>query len=145
VRIVDTNLLLYAVDSTSPHHRRARAWLEDILSDGDPVGFPSIVLTAFVRISTLRAFSLSPLTPGAAAAHVDSWLSAPGASVTDPGPEYWRIFRELLVTVDARGNLVTDAHIAAIASERSGTVYSADMDFGRFPGLRWVNPLLQPP
>jgi uncharacterized protein len=117
------------------------AWLKGTLSDGDPIGFPSIVLTAFMRSSTLRALSSAALSPAAAAAHVDGWLSVPSASVTNPGPAHWRIFRDLVVAIDGRGNLVTDAHIAAIAIERAGAVYSADMDFARLPGVRWVHPL----
>jgi predicted nucleic acid-binding protein len=39
------------------------------------------------------------------------------------------------------GDLTSDAHVAALALEHGGTVYSQDADFARFPGVRWIDPL----
>jgi predicted nucleic acid-binding protein len=41
----------------------------------------------------------------------------------------------------AGGNLVSDAHLAALAVEHGATLHSTDRDFSRFDGLRWENPL----
>lgn len=62
-----------------------------------------------------------------------------------PGDRHWQVFRNLLKSAGAAGNLTSDAHLAALAIERGATVYSADNDFGRFAGLRHVNPLVRSP
>lgn len=141
MRIVDLNVLLYAVNREAEHHAACRAWLERALTDDEPVGFPWVVLLGFLRVATrLRVF---PAAIGVedAIRVVDAWLAAPSARlVSETGEDHWRLLRALLGEVGTAGNLTTDAHLAAIAITNGATLVSCDADFARFRGLRWENP-----
>jgi hypothetical protein len=142
VRLPDANLLLYAYDSSSAHHERARRWLEEQLSGVETFAFAWVVLLAFVRlVSNPRVFE-SPLPIGDALGAVDAWLAAPCATVVHPGPRHLVVLRQLLEPVGTGGNLTSDAHLAALALEHDAELCSADADFSRFPGIRWSNPLV---
>lgn len=136
--LIDANLLIYAIDSDSPHHGRARPWLERVLSGTDPVALPWIVILAFVRVTTRNGIMRRPLPVAAALAYVQSWLEQPAIA---PGAHHWSILCRLLEATGTAGNLTSDAHIAALAIERGATVCSTDHDFARFAGIRHVNPL----
>ena len=139
--LIDANLLLYAVNKDLPQHRLARGWLEVTFSGSDPVGLPWVVILAFLRISTSRRVFERPLEAAAATNLVATWLDQPCVAAIGPGSRHWAILRTLLEQTGMAGNLTTDAHIAALALEHGCSVYSADNDFKRFPGLRHVNPL----
>ena len=139
--IVDANVLLYAVDASSPFHQPAKAWLETALNEPARVGLPWASLLAFQRISTHPRASLSPLTPGMAWSFVTDWLDAEATWVPVPGERHVEILRDLIVAGDLRGNLVSDAYLAALAIEHGLGVCSADSDFARFPQINWMNPL----
>jgi uncharacterized protein len=141
--IVDANVLLYAVDAGSPFHRSARDWLETSLNEPVRVGLPWAFLLAFQRISTHPRASASPLTPHEAWSFVAEWLDADATWVPVPGERHAEIIRDLIVAGDLRGNLVTDAHLAALAIEHGVGVCSTDSNFARFPQISWVNPILQ--
>jgi len=139
--IVDASLLLYAVDTTSPFHERARTWLEAQLSGSRRVGLPWPSLLAFARIASHPRALAAPLAPAEAWALVDDWLAAEVAWVPAPGPGHAAVLGELVRRHDVRGNLVPDAHLAALALEHGTAVCSADSDFARFTDVRWENPL----
>ena len=139
--VSDVNILLYAYDSSSTHHERARSWLEGRLSGVEALGFCWPVLLAFVRLATNPRIFESPLPVGEALDIVDSWLAAPPATVIHPGPRHAVLLRQLLEPLGTAGNLTTDAHLAALALEHDAELCSADADFSRFAGLRWTNPL----
>jgi hypothetical protein len=138
--IVDANVLLYAIDSESPFHGAARTWLEQALEGPTRIGFPWVTLTAFLRISTHPRASAEPLTPAEAWSFVKDWLAAEPAWIPGPTPRHAEVLERLVIEGDLRGNLVTDAHLATLAIEHGVGVCSADSDFARFPGVRWVNP-----
>lgn len=140
MRVVDANVLLYAVNADTRHHASSRRWLDSALSGADTVGFTWLAVTAFVRSSTKDGLFANPLTPDEAMEQVRRWLDAPGARITEPGAEHVTILQRLLAEVGSGGNLVSDAHVAAVAIEHRAEVVSFDADFGRFPGLRWVRP-----
>jgi toxin-antitoxin system PIN domain toxin len=142
VILVDANLLIYALDSDSPHHARARPWLERVLSGTAPVGLPWIVILAFIRLTTRPGIMRRPLPLSDAIAYVDSWLRQPCVEAIAPGEHHWPILSAMLETTGAAGNLASDAHIAAMALERGAKVCSADHDFARFSGITHVNPLV---
>jgi hypothetical protein len=142
VIVVDANLLIYAIDSDSPHHVRARPWLERTLSGTVPVGLPWIVILAFVRLTTRPGILYRPLPLANAIAYVDSWLEQPSVEIVAPGEHHWQIFSRLLEATGTAGNLTSDAHIAALALERGARICSADHDFARFPGVKHINPLI---
>ena len=139
--VLDANLLIYAYNSGSAHHRKARAWLEKTLSEIDAVGLPWQAVSAFLRVMTNRRLPGEHFIVEEAAGMIDLWLSHPNVQVLAPGENYWRLFRRMIVEGRASGPLVSDAEIAALTIEYGGVLYTADRDFARFPGLRWENPL----
>jgi toxin-antitoxin system PIN domain toxin len=141
VILLDANLLIYAIDSDSPHHQRARPWLERTLSGTEPVGLAWIVILAFIRITTRHGIMRHPLPSADALAYVQSWLQQPCVEIVVPGEHHWPIFCHMLEITGTAGNLTSDAHIAALALERGARICSTDHDFARFPGIRHVNPL----
>lgn len=141
MRLLDANILLYAVDERSPFHPRIRAWLEDRLSEAEPVGFAWVALLAFIRISTRANLMARPLTTEEALGIVESWLSQPNVIVLHPTDRHAALLRGLLQEVGSGGNLTSDAHLAALAIEYGADLCSLDGDFARFKGMRWVNPL----
>ena len=138
--LVDTNVLLYAVNRRLPQHRPARRWIEAALSGDEPVGLAWMALLAFVRIVTRPALSPRPLTADAAFDLVDAWLSAPAATVVAPTTRHAALVRGLLSESGTAGNLVVDAHLAALAVEHRARICTFDRDFARFRGLRWFTP-----
>jgi len=141
VKVVDLNLLLYAVNRDSVHHTRAKAWLERTLSADEPVALPWAVVLGFIRIATSERILPRSLTVEQALRAVDSWIAQPVVVLLVPGMEHWRVLRALLAEAGTAGNLTTDAHLAALAIESGAELCSSDSDFARFPGLRWTNPL----
>ena len=139
--LVDANILIYAIDQDSPHHERARRWLEETLSGDTWVGLPWIVILAFIRVTTRSGIVRNPLLPEQALAFVDSWLRQPHVTAVGPGEHHWRILSNLLRANGTAGNLTSDAHVAALALEHGGAVVSADSDFRRFSSVTVVNPL----
>ncbi|MEO8428106.1 MAG: TA system VapC family ribonuclease toxin [Verrucomicrobiota bacterium] len=139
--IPDINLLLYAHDSSSPSHARAASWWRSCLSGTEPVGLLHVVTFGFVRIATNARAFLNPMTPAEAAEHVRSWLEQPLVQVLDPGPDHTHHTLKLLEALGTAGNLVSDAQMAALAIDHNAVLHTADMDFVRFPGLRWFNPI----
>lgn len=139
--IVDANVLLYAVDDASPFHAPARAWLEEALNGETRVGFPWVSLTAFLRISTHPRVSARPLSASDAWQHIDNWLDADLSWIPVPTSRHADVLKKLVVDTGIHGNLITDAHLAALAVEHGVSVCSVDSDFAIFQGLTWVNPL----
>jgi uncharacterized protein len=141
VKIPDLNLLIYAVDETSPRHDQARQWLEDILSDSEEIGFAWIVIVGFVRLTTNPQIFEQPLEAEAALDFVEGWLAQPPATVVNPSHRHLDLLRDLLGPVGTAANLTSDAHLAALAIEHGAELLSCDADFSRFEGLRWRDPL----
>jgi toxin-antitoxin system PIN domain toxin len=141
VKLPDVNLLLYAIDESSPRHPQAREWLEDALFGTEEVAFAWAVLLGFVRVATNPAAFESPLDGDEALDHVEEWLAQPVASTVAPGRGHPALLRKLLAPLGTAGNLTSDAHLAALAIEHGAELCSADNDFARFEGLRWRNPL----
>ena len=140
MRVVDVNVLVYAANADAPHHEAARGWLDEALSGAATVGFAWMVVLGFVRLTTKPGVMERPATVDEAWDVVDEWLGAPSAVVVEPGARHASLVRELLRQVGTGGNLVNDAHLAALAIENRGAVVSFDHDLGRFRGVRWERP-----
>jgi toxin-antitoxin system PIN domain toxin len=138
--IVDANLLVYAVDSTSAQHRPALAWLEEVLDGPARVGLPWQTIGAFLRIVTHPRVVSHPLDSATAWAFVRDWLAQPQVWIPPAGERTAQVLGELLAG-GVTGNLVPDAQLAALAIEHGVAVASNDSDFARFPRCRWINPL----
>lgn len=139
--VPDVNLLVYAYNSDAPEHERARSWWERSMSGKQEVGLAWLVLVAYIRLATNRAVLMNPLTVSEAVGHIRSWLARSQVSIVQPGPRHLDLFEQLSTAAGHSGRMVTDTHIAALAIEHQAEVHSNDIDFSRFPGLRWVNPL----
>jgi toxin-antitoxin system PIN domain toxin len=139
--LIDTNLWLYASLQEMPHHNRARTWLESAMNGDEPIALPWNVVLAVLRISTQGRLMQRPLQLEQALTLVEGWLQHPLVERVDPGPSHWSILRLLIADAGTAGNLSNDAHLAALAIEHNCTLCSADNDFRRFPGLRFLDPL----
>lgn len=141
MKLVDANLLIYATNSQTPRHAASREWLTAALSSNETVALPTMVLLAFVRLTTNARVMDPPLPADAAIEIVDGWRRHPSVVVPEPLSDHFGVLLGLLEATGTAGNLVPDAHLAALAIEHGATLCSADNDFSRFPGLKWVNPL----
>ena len=139
--LVDANLLIYAYNSAATQHDAARAWLEDRLAGVAPVGLPWPSLLAFLRVMTHPRLFARPVTTLSAWEQVSRWLRSPIVWAPQPTDRHGQILGQLLALPGVRGNLVHDAHLAALAIEHGLMLCSTDGDFARFSGLRWQNPL----
>ena len=139
--LVDANLLIYAYDSSSRSHGPAREWLEGVLSGVDPVCLSWQTVLAFLRITTHAQIFEQPLLLHDAVRYVDSWFEQPATRLIQPTDRHWPILSRLLPDAQARGPLVMDAHLAALAIEHGATLCTRDRDFRRFSGMRVVDPL----
>ena len=138
--LVDANVLLYAYDRHSPNHEPSRNWLEAQFSAGLPLRFALITLLAFVRIASDRRVFAQPLSPRKACVLVEDWLAQPNTQLLQPGARTWKLLTRLCEEGQAKGAMVMDAHLAALALEHGASIATADRDFTRFPGLKLINP-----
>lgn len=139
--LIDANVLLCAVNTDDPHHARAARWLTDTLNGPRRVGLPWPSLGAFLRIATNHRAFRDPLRPDRAWAIVADWLDADVVWIPTPTPRHAEVLGRLIATHRIAGNLIPDAHLAALAIEHGLTVYSNDSDFARFPEVTWIDPL----
>lgn len=141
MKIVDANVLLYAINQDSAQHQAARSWWENALNGDESIGLPWVVLLAFIRLATNRAVFKQPLTPRQAIDRVNAWLACPVVAVVTENDDHWAVLSTFLHRTGTAANLTTDAHLAALALSRDAALVSCDRDFGRFEGLRWISPL----
>lgn len=139
--LVDANLLNYAVNAAAPQHVQAREWLDARINGGERVGLPWASLLAFLRLVTNPRIFQRPLGMAEAWNQVDAWLSSGPVWVPAPAHRHAEILARLLAAPGVHGNLVPDAHLAALAIEHGLELNSTDGDFARFDGLKWRNPL----
>jgi hypothetical protein len=141
VIVPDVNLLLFAEIDAFAHHGRARQWWEDLLNGERQVGLAPVSLFGFIRISTNRRIFSEPMSVPESIGRVRRWLAQPNVTFLVTGTRFLGIAFQLLEQLGTASNLTTDVQLAAHAIEHGGEVHSNDGDFGRFDGLRWVNPL----
>jgi toxin-antitoxin system PIN domain toxin len=141
VKIVDLNVLLYAVNSDAAPHARVREWWEAAVNGEETLGLPWIVVLGFLRLTTSQRVFPLPLAPEAAAARLDAWLGEPNVKIVAERDGHWQMLKALLHASGTAGNLTTDAHLAALAMSYDAVLVSCDADFNRYKGLRLENPL----
>lgn len=141
MRLVDVNVLVYGFRQDASNHRSYAAWLNRLVNSDEAYGVSDLILSGFLRIVT-HPKVFSPPTPlPAALDFAQAFRSAPAAVHVTPGPRHWDVFARLCREADARGNLVPDAWLAALAIESGSEFVTTDRDYARFPGLRWSHPL----
>jgi toxin-antitoxin system PIN domain toxin len=138
--LIDVNVLLYAHKRQSKDHARYREWLEDVIRGEEPYAIAELVLSGFVRIATHPKIFDRPSTLDEALAFVEVLRDQPNSVLVAPGERHWSLFQGLCRKVKARGNLIADAYLAALAIESGCEWITTDRDFSRFPGLRWRLP-----
>ncbi len=141
--VLDVNLLLYAYDDTSTHHAAARAWVKAIFSGQELIGLPWQTVWAFLRLTTNSRVFQNCISMEVAVGFVQQWMGLKQVRLLAPGELHWSVLRQMLIEGQVKGPLTTDATLAALTIEHGGVLCSTDRDFARFPGLRWVNPLLE--
>jgi hypothetical protein len=140
---IDTNILLYASDESSPHYPAAKRFLEARPDDPDLLCLAWPVLIAYQRIATHPSIFSRPLTPQEGLGNIEALLDLPRVRVVGEADGFLDVYREVTSTVVTRGNLVPDAHLIAILKQHDvRTLYTGDTDFRKFPFLRIRNPLV---
>lgn len=139
--LIDVNILVYASLRPFAEHADARDWLNQRLNGHERVGLPWAALLGFLRVATNRRVVEQPLPMATAWEQVRDWLSVGVVWVPQPTERHREVLQRLLMLPGIRGDLVPDAHLAALAIEHGLTLCSTDGDFARFPGLRWQNPI----
>lgn len=142
--LCDVNVLVYAFRQDMEQHRIYHAWLEETVNGDEPLGINGVVASGFVRVVTNRKVFVEPSRLETAFEFLRQLRSAPVVVPVHEGPRHWGIFESLCGKAGARGNLVPDAYLAALAIEAGCTLASADRGFARLPGLRWRHPLDPP-
>jgi toxin-antitoxin system PIN domain toxin len=137
----DVNVLVYAHRRDAPDHERYLGWLERLINGDEAYGLADLVLSGFLRVVTHpRVFNPSSSLDDALA-FTEALRARPNCVPIAPGPRHWSTFVSLCRRAGARGNLVPDAYLAALAIESGSEWITTDRGFARFPGLRWRHPL----
>ena len=135
MKLVDTNVLIYAVNADARQHLGARDWLIQALADPVGLAMPWVSLLGFMRISTRTGILARPLAVQDALGLMNIWLQMPHTRVPEPTERHAALLGRLLLGAGSAGNLVNDAHLATLAIEHGATVVSFDRDFTRFAGV----------
>jgi uncharacterized protein len=144
VIVLDANLLIYAYSASSIEYARAHRWIEDTFSGDEPIGLPWQTISAFARVLTNPNLPAERYSTTEMISIIQEWMKLPNLRLLSPGERHWAAFQKMILEGRVRGKMITDAQLAALTMEYGGVLYTADRDFARFPGLRWVNPLVQP-
>jgi len=141
MRLVDVNVLVYAFRADAPGHAAHRAWVESLVGSDEAYAVSDHVLAGFLRVVTHPRVFHPPTPLAPALAFMRAIRERANAVPLAPGARHWGIFLKLCREAAARGNLVPDAWLAALAIESGCELVTTDRDFARFPGLRWRHPL----
>ncbi len=139
--LLDVNVLVYAHRRDAARHDEYRNWLELVLTGAQPYGISDLVLSGFLRVVTHPRVFRDPTPLGKALAFASGVRDRPNRVRVEPGMRHWDLFREVCRRAEARGNLVPDAYLAAMAIESGAEWITTDRDFSRFVGLRTRHPL----
>ena len=139
--LADVNVLVYAHREDAANHAAYRRWLEHVVNGDEAYGVSELVLSGFVRIVTHVKVFARPSALADALAFAEQIRESPNSVRVEPGIRHWDIFRRLCTQAGARGNVVPDAYLAAMAIESGCEWITTDRDFSRFAGLRWRHPL----
>jgi toxin-antitoxin system PIN domain toxin len=140
VKLVDLNVLVYATDETSFHHVPAKGWLDRVMSSTETVGIPTSVAIGYVRLTSSARIMAAPLDVDTSVGVVRGWFRRPNVTSPAPTTRHYELLAELLGPIGTAGNLVSDAHLAALSIEHGAELCSFDRDFSRFSGVRLIEP-----
>lgn len=137
----DVNVLVYAHREDAPGHAAYRDWLEALINSNQAYGYSELVLSGFLRVVTHPRIFNPPTDLSTAFAFIDIIRSQPNAVPITPGSRHWGIFKTLCQVANAKGNLIPDAYLAALAIGSGSEWVTTDRDYSRFPDLKWRHPL----
>lgn len=142
MKLLDVNVVLAAHRSDHPDHAVSRKWLDGLLANGEQFGVPWTVWWSFLRLASHPRIFEVPTPVADSFAFIRSLCAQPGHVAVEPGLRHEEILERIIHEGDARGDLIPDAVLAALALECGAEMASFDRDFARFPGLRWTVPEL---
>ena len=138
---LDANILIYASDRTSPFFERATQFLIDCMNNPDPLYLCWPTVFAYLRISTHPSIFAAPLSPKAATENVNALQVLPHVRFIGEGEQFWERYGDICEGLSVRGNLVSDAHVAALLREKGiRRLFSRNRDFLKFPYLVVIDP-----
>jgi uncharacterized protein len=140
VILTDVNILVYAHRSDAPGHAIYRAWLEELINSDQAYGYAELVLSGFLRVVTHPRVFDPPSDLDSALDFVNTLRDQPNAVQISPGARHWNLFTSLCESANAKGNLIPDAYLAALAIESGSEWITTDGDYARFEGLNWRRP-----
>ena len=139
--ITDVNVLVYSYRAEAVDHAGYARWLESVANGDEAFALSGFVLSGFVRVVTHPRIFRPPSPIDDALGFAEDLLGLPNCITIRPGPRHWSLFARLCRQAGAKGNLVPDAYLAALAIEAGCELVTTDRDFARFKGLRWRHPL----
>ena len=139
--LTDVNVLIYAHRRDATDHVPYKAWVDNMLAGEAAFGVSELVLSGFVRVATHPRVFTQPTPLDVALDFADTLRLHENAVAVAPGERHWSIFTRLCRDAGAKGNLIPDAYLAALAIESGSEWITTDRDFARFTGLRWKHPL----
>jgi len=139
--LVDVNVLVYAHREDAPGHKEYLRWWRQRAASAEAFAVADLVLAGFLRVVTHPRVFNPPTPLEVALRFVDEVRKRPNCVEVRPGPRHWEVFTRLCRAANARGNLVPDAYLAALAIESGSEWITTDRGYARFPGLRWRHPL----
>jgi len=139
--LLDVNVWVYAHREDTSKHNQFKSFVENLLNNNSPYGVSTLIMSGFLRVVTHPKVFDPPTPIEVALQFADKITCHSDAVIVSPGSRHWDIFVDLCRNIDAKGNLVPDAYLAALAIESGNTWITTDRDFSRFPGLDWKHPL----
>lgn len=139
--LADVNVLAYAARGEMAQHKACHAFVNDLVNGDESYAVTDWVISGFIRLVTNPRVFRTPTPLAQALTFADQIRNQPHAIVVNPGARHWDIFARLCRHVGAKGGIVADAYLAAVAIEHGCEFVTVDRDFARFPGLRHRSPL----
>lgn len=141
--IVDTNILLYAVNSDAAEHASAREFLLKAGTSADQWYLTEGIIYEFLRVATHPRVFAQPMRWQEAMQVVQALVANPCFRVLTAGEQHWSLLEEVLSSLThPSGNLFFDIRTAVLMREHGvREIYTTDTDFLQFDWIKVINPL----
>jgi uncharacterized protein len=141
--VVDTNILLYAANSSASQHDRCRSFLEETAASGDICFLPENVIYEFLRVATHPRVFPNPLQASDAVKFLSAMVAVANFRTLSAGDNHWQVLHALVMELgQPSGNSFFDVHTVALMREHGiRRIATADTDFAKFRDLDIINPV----
>jgi len=141
--VIDTNVLLYAVNRGCPEHEFCVNFLRETVAAGDTCFVPENIIYEFLRVATHPRVFPQPLRASEAFDFLDALFCVRNFQILGATNKHWESLRGLVRELgEPSGNFFFDVHTAALMREHGiRRIASADNDFAKFSGLDVANPI----